>query len=534
MRKSKFFTTVSESDERSESDAASRRSSGSELEEEELVGNSGRDSRSFRKRTKSEDGQSSSDNEKGSAPKIPTGSRGGVQSRGRGRGLTAQESAQRAEKLAAEGRHPGAASAGERPPRQAGGAPDAGADSAEEARRSFGELMVAALRDMGRKRLAKPSSKEKTVLKHATSLSEAFDKALDKSVAKLRAELRAELRAGPAGPGAVRREAVGGGPGQGQGQSQPQPQPEAGNQLLTLVQSELAAFRQQLQQQQQQFQLQIQRQLSLLEGICLSVFFTMSALSRKKRILNLALQMDENNCSEPTTNRNNNKESNNLESATERDSNTSSPLPSDAQNIIVEMAEVYHAVFDETNHTDLPELQLEATENNIHTPRPQVVSPSNTNTMVSEKQHEITVNTISNTCHQVETPPPVLFSQDPYPEEILTPLNIEVTSSFNNSPALYIEEFEEPAVATPSTSHITLATPMPSPINAHRKCDDDFCPDHSSWIDSIQSVNPSRLPEAVGGLLDVDCTEDIIKNLILVVRGQFSTDEMVEVEKRNR
>ncbi|KAJ8721046.1 hypothetical protein PYW08_006511 [Mythimna loreyi] len=262
---SKFFSkNFLESDERSESDAASRRSSGSEMEEE-LVGNSGRDSRSFRKRTKSEDGQSSSDNVKGSAPKIPTGSRGGAQSRGRGRGLTAQESAQRAEKLAAEGCHPGAVSAGERPPRQAGGAPDAGADSAEEARRSFGEMMVAALRDMGRKRLAKPSSKGKTVLKHAASLSEAFDKALDKSVAKLRAELRAELRAGPAGPGAVRREAVGGGSGQGQGQSQPQPQPEAGNQLLTLIQTELAAFRRQ--RQQQQFQLQIQRQLSLLEGI---------------------------------------------------------------------------------------------------------------------------------------------------------------------------------------------------------------------------------------------------------------------------
>ena len=35
--------------------------------------------------------------------------------------------------------------------------------------------------------------------------------------------------------------------------------------------------------------------------------------------------------------------------------------------------------------------------------------------------------------------------------------------------------------------------------------------------------------------MDVDCSEDIIKNLILVVRGQFSTDELVEeVEKRNR
>jgi len=51
----------------------------------------------------------------------------------------------------------------------------------------------------------------------------------------------------------------------------------------------------------------------------------------------------------------------------------------------------------------------------------------------------------------------------------------------------------------------------------------------------VQKVNPSRLPVVVGGLLDVDCTEDIIKNLITVVRGQFSTDELVEeVEKRNR
>jgi len=36
-------------------------------------------------------------------------------------------------------------------------------------------------------------------------------------------------------------------------------------------------------------------------------------------------------------------------------------------------------------------------------------------------------------------------------------------------------------------------------------------------------------------LLDVDCGEDAIKQLIFVVKGQFSTDELVaEVEKRNR
>ncbi|KAI4902079.1 hypothetical protein NFI96_027316, partial [Prochilodus magdalenae] len=51
----------------------------------------------------------------------------------------------------------------------------------------------------------------------------------------------------------------------------------------------------------------------------------------------------------------------------------------------------------------------------------------------------------------------------------------------------------------------------------------------------VQKVNPSRLPVVVGGLLDVDCSEDVIKSLIMAVRGDFSTDLLVdEVEKRNR
>lgn len=40
---------------------------------------------------------------------------------------------------------------------------------------------------------------------------------------------------------------------------------------------------------------------------------------------------------------------------------------------------------------------------------------------------------------------------------------------------------------------------------------------HSTFY-NIQ-VNPSRLPVVIGGLLDVDCSEDIIKQLILVVKG---------------
>lgn len=51
----------------------------------------------------------------------------------------------------------------------------------------------------------------------------------------------------------------------------------------------------------------------------------------------------------------------------------------------------------------------------------------------------------------------------------------------------------------------------------------------------VQKVNTKRLPVVVGGLLDVDCSEDIIKNLILVVKGEFETAELVkECESRNR
>lgn len=51
----------------------------------------------------------------------------------------------------------------------------------------------------------------------------------------------------------------------------------------------------------------------------------------------------------------------------------------------------------------------------------------------------------------------------------------------------------------------------------------------------VEKVNPRRLPAVVGRLLDVDCSEEVIKNPITVVRGRFSTEELVaEVAKRNR
>ncbi len=52
----------------------------------------------------------------------------------------------------------------------------------------------------------------------------------------------------------------------------------------------------------------------------------------------------------------------------------------------------------------------------------------------------------------------------------------------------------------------------------------------------VQQVNPSRTPAVIGGLLDVDCDENIIQNLLSTVNpASIPIDELVsEVESRNR
>eukprot|EP00013_Stygamoeba_regulata_P001571 CAMPEP_0177634934 /NCGR_PEP_ID=MMETSP0447-20121125/3632_1 /TAXON_ID=0 /ORGANISM="Stygamoeba regulata, Strain BSH-02190019" /LENGTH=1733 /DNA_ID=CAMNT_0019136687 /DNA_START=44 /DNA_END=5243 /DNA_ORIENTATION=+ len=51
----------------------------------------------------------------------------------------------------------------------------------------------------------------------------------------------------------------------------------------------------------------------------------------------------------------------------------------------------------------------------------------------------------------------------------------------------------------------------------------------------VQQVNPGNTPAVIGALLDSDCSEDYIKNLILSVGNMCPVEELVtEVEKRNR
>lgn len=51
----------------------------------------------------------------------------------------------------------------------------------------------------------------------------------------------------------------------------------------------------------------------------------------------------------------------------------------------------------------------------------------------------------------------------------------------------------------------------------------------------VQKVNSTRTPQVIGGLLDVDCDEGVIKDMLASVQGPIPVDELVdEVEKRNR
>lgn len=51
----------------------------------------------------------------------------------------------------------------------------------------------------------------------------------------------------------------------------------------------------------------------------------------------------------------------------------------------------------------------------------------------------------------------------------------------------------------------------------------------------VQRVNPTKCPQVVGALLDLDYNEDFIKKLIMSVKNTVPTEELVaEVEKRNR
>ena len=51
----------------------------------------------------------------------------------------------------------------------------------------------------------------------------------------------------------------------------------------------------------------------------------------------------------------------------------------------------------------------------------------------------------------------------------------------------------------------------------------------------VQKINPINTPAVVGALLDVDCNEEYVKNLVMAVRNLCPVEELVaQVEKRNR
>ncbi|CAH0722999.1 unnamed protein product, partial [Brenthis ino] len=98
--------------------------------------------------------------------------------------------------------------------------------------------------------------------------------------------------------------------------------------------------------------------------------------------------------------------------------------------------------------------------------------------------------------------------------EDLTPFGIEdANTSFEASPPVVIEEFENIVASTPK-SPLTIPTPMPSPTNSHKTCNDLFCALHDHWTDAVPS-SPSTLSKNLMASLIYTWTEE---DVMLIVK----------------
>ncbi|CAG4940437.1 unnamed protein product [Parnassius apollo] len=133
---------------------------------------------------------------------------------------------------------------------------------------------------------------------------------------------------------------------------------------------------------------------------------------------------------------------------------TQSPLPQEAENIHQDMAEIWEDVFG-----------------------PPHIPPDVTSDKTSLKSLRVVENSTD-----IKSIP--LKSAD---SEELTPLAIEVPSSFENSPEIGFGDL-------PSVSAPNVPTPIPSPLNSHADCHDSFCSIHEHWTQSPSDTNTSSAP----------------------------------------
>jgi hypothetical protein len=64
-----------------------------------------------------------------------------------------------------------------------------------------------------------------------------------------------------------------------------------------------------------------------------------------------------------------------------------------------------------------------------------------------------------------------------------TPFSLELPPSYDNSPMIEITELmvdTSDPTSTPKKSELDILTPMPSPLNKHSKCQNEFCPYHNN------------------------------------------------------
>jgi hypothetical protein len=100
-----------------------------------------------------------------------------------------------------------------------------------------------------------------------------------------------------------------------------------------------------------------------------------------------------------------------------------------------------------------------------------------------------------------------------------TPFSLELPPSYDNSPMIEITELmvdTSDPTSTPKKSELDILTPMPSPLNKHSKCQNEFRPYHnnvnisavsSPSVYSFNSPDTSHSTKPLKTLRDVQTTK---------------------------
>lgn len=131
--------------------------------------------------------------------------------------------------------------------------------------------------------------------------------------------------------------------------------------------------------------------------------------------------------------------------------------------------------------------------------------------ILQDDQNNITISSCAENSPQI-------VQDEEYANE-LTPFSFEAPQSYDASPMILLGELQNVTSdrCTPIDTELEILTPMPSPLNVHKVCGDEFCPNvncsaGSVASPSLNSVGSPMTPDSLGSIVTPRTTKKRLRN----------------------